>query len=117
MKELWEEYTILIITAMVLIFIFVGTSFYVGGAGVLYQKTIGKWRADVDREIFEHSQSYVDGINQEAQKLYLEYISLDDETKKEAYEGVIRSKFADVNVDLIKTPEVRKFISDIKLKK
>jgi len=71
----------------------IGISFGLGYLGVLRTKTVGKAQQNAQREVFEQTQSYVEGKRQEAAKSYKEWIQA-DETSKKALENLARHTFA-----------------------
>lgn len=89
-----------------------GLSLGFGWFDVFYTKTVGKAKQDAQREVFENTQSYVEGKRQEAIKIRLEYMRADS-ADQEAIRMVIIQSFA--NFDEEKLPdELRNFIHDMK---
>jgi len=76
-------------------------------------KTVDKAKQNAKREVFEQSQSYVEGKRQEALKLYQEYHLCKDEDSKKALKYVISQKFANVDESIF-TGELRIFIHKMK---
>ena len=71
----------------------VGLSYGFGWIGVHQTKTIFKAKENARREVFEQTQSYVEGKRQEALKLYREYQTA-DETGKAAIKEMVAHSFA-----------------------
>lgn len=67
---------------------------------------------DARREVFENTQSFVQGKNQDLAKYYLEYQG--DETKRAAIAAVIQSQFAYVDADKITSPKMRAFLIEMR---
>jgi len=70
---------------------------------------------NVRREVFENTQSYVEGKRQEALKYYKEYNSTTDEQEKKALEMVIVQSFANFDTTLLE-PKLENFITELKFK-
>lgn len=101
--------TILIIGGLI------GLSYAFGWVGVHQTKTIGKAHENARREVFEQTQSYVEGKRQELIKLHHEWnkASADD---KIAIETTIRMNFANFDESKIEQPELYSFLKTIKYK-
>lgn len=91
----------------------IGLSYGLGWIGVHQTKTIYKAKEDAKREVFEQSQSYVEGKRQAALKYYKEYQQA-DESQKEALENIISQDFANFDEDKYLTGELKKFIHNCK---
>lgn len=72
----------------------IGLSYAFGWIGVHQTRTIKKERVNAEREVFEQSQSYVEGKRQEAQKLFREYNQAEDDTTRIAIEEIVAMNFA-----------------------
>jgi hypothetical protein len=89
-----------------------------GWFGVYQTKTVGKAQQNADREVFEHTQSYVEGKRQELIKDYHEWINAKSDDKI-AIEAVVRSSFANFDEDKYLSngyPDLYKFLKNIKNK-
>lgn len=71
---------------------------------VLYTKIIGKEQQNADREVFEETQSYVEGKRQEAAKYYREYMKSEDESDKAVIREVIANSFANFDETKLEQP-------------
>lgn len=92
--------------------IVVGLPFMLGWTNVFYTKTVGKAKQNAQREVFEQTQSYVEGKRQEAVKYRLEYMR-GDENDKAAIKMMIAQSFA--NFDENKLDEtLRSFVYKMK---
>jgi len=102
----------------ILIFVFVlsalvGMSYGLGWIGVHQTKTIGKAKQNAQREVFEQTQSFVEGKRQSALKYYKEYQSL-NENQKTALKNIIAQDFANFDEDKYLTGDLRNFIHNCK---
>ena len=95
--------------------VFVALYFGLGYLGVIGTKTIGKAQQNADREVFEQTQSYVQGKRQELVKLHHEWMSADNDSKKDI-EATVRISFAnfDENKYLEDSPELYSFLKKVK---
>ena len=91
----------------------VGLSYGFGWIGVHQTKTIGKAQKNADREVFEESQSYVEGKRQEAQKLYKEYLQADNEEDKATIEQIVSMSFANFDESKL-SPVLKSFVYNCK---
>lgn len=78
MKNVFKIIGGVILAAVVI----VGLGYGFGWIGVHQTKTIGKAHKNAQREVYEQTQSYVQGKKQEALKFYKEYQSADPESKQ-----------------------------------
>jgi len=93
--------------------VIIALNFAFGWVDVGYTKTVGKAKENARREVFEQSQSYVEGKRQELTKYRLEYQRTKDSTEKEAIRQTILQSFA--NFDEKKLPyDLLQFLQDIK---
>jgi len=98
--------------------IIIGLMFLTGYIDVFYTKTVGKAKQNAQREVFEETQSYVEGKRQEILKIKLEYAKGDAETKI-ALKSHVVNQFANIDEDkwLEKgyiTLDIRNFIHKMK---
>ena len=77
-----------------LVVLMMGLSLAFGWFGVGYTKTVGKAQQNVERTVFEETQSYVEGKRQEVTKLRFEYLKSKDRDEKEAIKATLRSSLA-----------------------
>lgn len=97
-----------------IVVLFLALNLGFGWFDVFKTKTVGKAKQDAQREVFENTQSYVEGKRQEALKYRLEYMKADS-SDREAIRMVVVQGFA--NFDEEKLPiELRNFIHDMKYK-
>jgi len=87
---------------IVLIGIIIGLSYAFGWIGVHQTKTIFKAKEDAKREVFEQSQSYVEGKRQEALKFYREYQTADSEVEKGAIVEMVAHSFSNFDEEKLK---------------
>ena len=100
----------IIILALLLM---IGLSFAMGWTDVLYTKTVGKAQENARREVFEQTQSYVEGKRQELTKYRLEYMEAKDEQEKHALKVTILQSFANFDVTKL-PPDLQTFLESLK---
>jgi len=91
----------------------VGLSYAFGWIGVHQTATIGKAKQNAQREVFEETQSYVEGKRQEALKLYKEYNQATDQDSKNAICYLVSQSFANFDDDKL-DGKVRAFVENCK---
>ncbi len=94
----------------------VGLSFAMGWTDVLYTKTVGKAKENANREVFEQTQSYVEGKRQEIVKLHHEWVTAKTDTDKKSIEALVRQSFANFDETKITDPDMYSFLRDCKNK-
>ena len=67
------------------------------------------------REVFEQTQSYIEGKREELIKCHHEWM-LADKDNKIAIEGVVRQSFANFDDTKINDPELYEFLKKVKYK-
>lgn len=105
MKAFFIGFSIAIGTVSLLI----ALSYGLGWIGVHQKHTIGKAMQNVDRMVFEETQSYVEGKRQEAVKLFKEYTTTSDPDAKHAICQVTSHTFANFNQEYLRG-QVRVFV-------
>ncbi len=93
--------------------LFVALYLGLGYLGVIGTKTVGKAQQNSNREVFEQSQSYIEGKRQELIKLHHEWVNADSDSKK-TIEALIRQSFANFDESKIEQPELYSFLKKIK---
>lgn len=94
----------------------VGLSFALGWTDVLYTKTVGKAKENANREVFEQTQSYVEGKRQEIIKLHHEWMQATSDVDKKSIESVVRQSFSNFDDTKITDPDLYNFLRDCKNK-
>lgn len=79
------------------IIIFVALFFWLNFLWLFWKQTFGVWNANIDRKIFEQSQSYNEGMRQELNKYRLEYQRSDNTWDKQAISTMLLNDFANVD--------------------
>lgn len=100
---------LLVISSLILL---TALDFGFGYLGVFKDRTVGKAKQDAQREIFEQTQSYVEGKRQEALKLYKEYKSVDS-ANKILIEEIVSHSFANFDENKLDEP-LKSFIYNCK---
>jgi len=70
-------------------------------------------KENAKREVFEQTQSYVEGMRQDALKLRMEYLKAEDTDTKKIIKNTIVHKFANFDENKLE-PELRDFIHSMK---
>ena len=94
--------------AFIVVIMLLGLSF--GWFDVFYTKTVGKAQQNANREVFEQSQSFIEGKRQELTKYHHEWVMDKDQTDKLAIESTIRSDFANFDENKIIDPELHQWL-------
>lgn len=90
----------------------VALSFVFGWTDILFTKTVGKAQQNANREVFEQTQSYVEGKRQELTKYRLEYMQSKTAQDSNAIKMTILQDFA--NFDNTKLPpELKSFLESL----
>lgn len=87
----------MIIKVLTFIFGLLAIGWLLAANDIAMQSFFGVAKENVKREIFEQSQSYVEGKRQDLEKYRFEYITSKDEIEKEAIRSLIFHSFANVN--------------------
>ena len=69
---------------------------------------------NVKREVFENTQSYVEGKRQDLVKYRLEYLKSKDPQEKEALRQTIVQMFANFDEEKLTDPELKSFLHSMK---
>ena len=76
----------------------------------------GVRKADANREVFENTQSYVEGKRQDLSRYHHEWNEAKDIQDKTAIEHLVREQFSSFPEDKIYNSELRSWLHDIMLK-
>ena len=91
----------------------IGLSYAFGWIGVHQTKTIYKAQENAKREVFEQTQSYVEGKRQAALKYYREYQQANEDNRN-ALKSIIAQDFANFDEDKYLLGDLRNFIHNCK---
>lgn len=69
--------------------------------------------ANVEREVFENTKSYLHGVQQDLGKYYHEYQKATG-SEREAIRATIQMRFAEVDANKIQNPQVRMFLTQMR---
>jgi hypothetical protein len=103
---------VLIVIASIAVLI--GLYFGLGYLGVIHTRTVGKAQQNAQREVFENTQSYVEGKRQEAIKFYKEYREAKTDADKNAIKMMVSQNFANFDQDKYLEEPVRTFVYNCK---
>ena len=84
--------------------------FATGYLGVLRTRTVEKAQMNADREVFESTQSYVEGKRQEASKALREYNQAESEDEKRMIRNLIGNSFANFDEEKYLTGDLYRFV-------
>lgn len=88
--------------------ILIALDFGFGYIGVFKTKTVGKAQQSARREVFEETQSFVEGKRQEALKFYREYKQA-DASEKQGIKSMVAHSFANFDEEKL-SGEVKTFV-------
>nr|BDD46335.1 hypothetical protein 4 [Micrococcaceae bacterium] len=97
---------------ILIIFLFVGL--VLGLGGLAYKATFGVKSANIDRQIYEESQSYVKGVAKDLSDYRFQLNKTDDPVERKAIIQLINSRFADFNPEQLNDPELAQFLRDVR---
>jgi len=103
----------IILLSILTLALIVVLSFAMGWTDVFYTKTVGKAKQNANREVFEQTQSFIEGKRQELVKLHHEWMMANDQDKK-TIEAVVRQSFANFDEKKIEQPELYAFLKQCK---
>ena len=89
--------------------------FFFGGYTLLYMKIMGPANENVQRQIFENTQSFVRGKRQDATRYYHQYMSTQDQQTRNAIKNIIQMDFVDFDEQkYINNVEIRQWLHNMK---
>jgi len=109
-----KQVGLILLGILLFVCLIIGLSYGFGWIGVHQTKTIKKAQEDANREVFENTQSYIEGKRQEAVKYRLEYLQAETETEKNAIRSTIRMSFANFDESKLNSPELEAFVETMK---
>ena len=82
--------------------------------GIGWEGFFGPKRENVRRQVFEETQSFNQGKQQDLAKYFLEYKRAEDEVDRKAIQSVVQSQFSYVDADNVNSPELRSFLKKMR---
>lgn len=89
-------------------------SFATGAVDLAYKKVFKPAHENVEREVFENTQSYVHGKIQDLAKYKREYDATDDPTERQAIQTIINQQFAQFDSAKIQDQNLRNFLINMR---
>lgn len=84
--------------------------FILGGVGLGYKMVFKPANENVERQVFENTQSYVFGKIQDLAKYKQEYNALENPNDQQAIKNIINQQFAQFDKNKIQDPDLRNFL-------
>lgn len=84
--------------------------FLIGFVGLGYKKVFYPAHENINREVFENTQSYVHGKIQDLAKYKVEYNKTTDPTEQQAIRTIINQQFAQFDSAKIQDANLRNFL-------
>ena len=75
-----------------------------------YYKFFAPRYENARREVFESTKSYIQGVQQDLGKYYLEYQKAESEKDREAIKATIQMRFAEVDAGKLQSLQLRRFL-------
>lgn len=88
-------------------------TFGFGLFGLEYKNFFAPRHADIDRQVFENTKSYLHGVQQELGKYYLEYQTA-DASGRAALKATIQMRFSEVDVTKLQSMQLQNFLSEMR---
>lgn len=105
MKQFW---TVIGIILLFILLIFAANEFEIFGT-----RFWGVRHENARREVFENTQSYVEGKRQDLVKYHHEWMQAKDPNDKKIIENTIRHDFSNFDIEKIKDPDLYQFLYKI----
>lgn len=87
--------------------------FALGYIGNKYDETVGKDHANIERQNFEQSKSYVDGKVQDLENYRKEYQQTTSKAEKEQIKNYIVDEFSNFNENNIQNQSLKQFLDEM----
>src|SRR5208283_2450885 len=112
MKTGW----VLFLGVLGIIVLMLGLTLGLGWFGVYQTKTVGKAQMNASRQVFEETQSYVQGMRADLLRYHHEWVNTKDPDSKIGIEATVRLQFASFSEDkyLTDSPELYTWLKNIK---
>ena len=78
--------------------------------GLEYKGYFAPKHANIDRQVYEHTQSYVHGKVQDLAKYKAEYDATEDNTERQAIQTIINQQFAQLDSSKVVDTNLRNFL-------
>ena len=105
-----KTFLIVIVAVLALSWVFMGNDFF------LY-KFFAPKQAAVQRQVFEQTKSFNQGMVQELENMQVEYVQAKDQASKDAIASIILHRASGYNLgDSAVTPDLRSFIQGLRNK-
>lgn len=102
-----------IILIILILFATIALSFGLEWMGLEWEGFFKAKKANIDREVFENTKSYVEGMIGDLADYQYEFKTAENEVEKKAIGQLIRNKYADFDYDLIDNIDLKLFLQKI----
>ena len=103
-----------ILAVILVIALLIGLSFATGVLDLKFYEFFGVRKANIEREIFKENKTHVEGMASDLAKYRYELQIEKDETAKQAIRDLIRSKYADFDVNKLQDYSLQNFLREIR---
>jgi len=103
-----------VIAGIVIFILLLGLTFGLGVFGLEYKKFFAPKHANIDRTVFENTQSYTHGKIQDLAKYYEEYTKTESKENREAIKSLIVMRFAEFDKSKINSPVLHQFLTNMR---
>lgn len=108
------KYVGVIAVSIVVIVLLVGLSVGSEYLNLWWRKTFEPAHEDIDREVWENTNSRINGAVQEINERMLEYKRAEDRSEKEAIANYLRRSYPDLDPSKINDRVIRDFFKKVK---
>ena len=106
--------TKIVFKAILGVVVFVALLFLLELFGLEWRKFFNPKKANIEREIFVQTKSYVHGKIQDLAKLYKEHQDAETQDDKDVIENIISIQFAEFDETKIKSKKLKEFLIKIR---
>lgn len=103
-----------VLAGVIVLGLSVGAMFFTGKMDNVFLSTIGKERANIKRDIYKESKSYVEGMVEDLSNYKREFERTDDISEKEQIANMIDAEFSNFDINKIENQNLYNFLIDIR---
>lgn len=103
-----------VLAGIIVVGVSTGVLFFTGKMDNMFLATIGKERANIKREVFKESKSYVEGMIEDLSNYKREFERTDDMDEKEQIANMIDAEFSNFDINKIENQNLYNFLLDIR---
>lgn len=109
-----KDFLLGLLAIIVGVLVLLALVFGLNTAGLKFKERFGVQNANIERKIFKENKTHIEGMASDLAKYRHELSQEKDETAQQAIKDLIRSKYADFDINKLQDYSLQQFLREIR---